>query len=173
MADRGVGGMAGFLSYSLHRVDKKGRVSVPAQYRALLLNGDKSFICFPSLLGPWLQGVTPKLMQAFMERQNALGAFSGMVEAYPTLVFSQAVEMIPDTDGRIVLPAELLAHARIEEDIAFVGQGLYFSMWSPALFEEEKVRLRERALAERASWVTPEMAAGHTHAVNMTSGGEA
>lgn len=165
--------MIGFLSCSLHRVDKKGRVSVPAQYRALLLAGDKSFICFPSLLGPWLQGVTPAQMQAFLERQNALGAFAGAVEAYPTLIFSQAMELIPDMDGRIVLSPELLAHAQIDEDIAFVGQGQYFSMWSPVLFEAEKTRLRERALADRANWITPEMAGGHTHAVNLAADGGA
>lgn len=165
--------MAGFLSYSLHRVDKKGRVSVPVHYRSLLHSQERSFICFPSLLGPWLQAATPKQMEAFIGRQNALGAFAGTLEAFPTLVFSQAVELMPDMDGRIVLPPEMLAHAQIDEDIAFVGQGLYFSMWSPVLFEEEKARLRERALAERANWVTPEMAAGHTPAANMAAGGEA
>lgn len=147
--------MNGFLSYSLHRVDKKGRVSVPSQYRAILLSQDKSFICFPSLLGPWLQAVTPKQMQAFMGRQNPLGAFGGEVEAYPTLICSQAAEMIPDTDGRIVLPPEFLSHARIEEDIAFVGQGNYFSLWAPELFEAEKNRLRERAMAARDQWAAP------------------
>ncbi|MSP43751.1 MAG: hypothetical protein EXR08_10385 [Alphaproteobacteria bacterium] len=147
--------MQGFLSYSLHRVDKKGRVSVPSNYRAYLMSREMtSFVCFPSLLGPWLQAVTPKQMQAFMGRQNPLGAFGGEVEAYPTLICSQAVEMIPDSDGRIVLPPELLAHAAIDEDIAFVGQGSYFSLWSPPLFEAEKIKLRERAMAERADWAT-------------------
>lgn len=161
--------MNGFLSYSLHRVDKKGRVSVPSQYRAILLSQEKSFICFPSLLGPWLQAVTPKQMQAFMGQQNPLGAFGGEVEAYPTLICSQAVEMIPDTDGRIVLAPEFLAHARIDEDIAFVGQGTYFSLWSPSVFEAEKIKLRERAMAERTDWVPPVPNAGHVVATNMRS----
>ncbi|MDO9460217.1 MAG: hypothetical protein Q7N95_08915 [Alphaproteobacteria bacterium] len=147
--------MNGFLSYSLHRVDKKGRVSVPSQYRAYLMSQEMtSFVCFPSLLGPWLQAATSKQMQAFMGKQNPLGAFGGEVEAYPTLICSQAAEMIPDSDGRIVLPPEFLAHARIDEDIAFVGQGSYFSLWSPVLFEAEKIKLRERAMAERSDWAT-------------------
>jgi len=157
--------MQGFLSYSLHRVDKKGRVSVPSNYRAYLMSREMtSFVCFPSLLGPWLQAVTPKQMQAFMGRQNPLGAFGGEVEAYSTLICSQAMEMIPDSDGRIVLPPELLAHAAIDEDIAFVGQGSYFSLWSPPLFEAEKVKLRERAMAERADWAPPGTPAGQADA---------
>lgn len=163
--------MQGFLSYSLHRVDKKGRVSVPAQYRAVLLSKQvNSFVCFPSMLGPWLQCVTPMQMQSFIARQDALGAFAGAVDAYPALVFSQAVELIPDTDGRIVLTPELLAHAVIDEDIAFVGQGHYFSIWSPTLFEEEKLRLRERAMAERSDWVAP-LPVGHVGATNLPADG--
>ncbi len=162
--------MNGFLSYSLHRVDKKGRVSVPSQYRAILLSQEKSFICFPSLLGPWLQAVTPSQMQVFMGQQNPLGAFGGAVEAYPTLICSMAAEMIPDTDGRIVLPPEFLAHANIDEDIAFVGQGAYFSLWSPPLFEAEKIKLRERAMAERANWTAP-IVSGHVAATNRVDGG--
>lgn len=159
--------MQGFLSYSLHRVDKKGRVSVPSNYRAYLMSREMtSFVCFPSLLGPWLQAVTPKQMQAFMGRQNPLGAFGGEVEAYPTLICSQAVEMIPDSDGRIVLPPELLAHAAIDEDIAFVGQGSYFSLWSPPLFEAEKIKLLERAMAERADWAAPAMHTDHADSMS-------
>ena len=128
-----------------------------------------SFVCFPSLLGPWLQAVTPKQMQAFMGRQNPLAAFGGEVEAYPTLICSQAAEMIPDTDGRIVLPPEFLAHAsRIDEDIAFVGQGSYFSLWSPPLFEAEKIKLRDRAMADRSEWAAPVLA-GHADATKMRS----
>lgn len=164
--------MQGFLSYSLHRVDKKGRVSVPAQYRAVLLSKQlTSFVCFPSQLGPWLQCVTPMQMQSFIGRQDMLGAFAGVVEAYPTLIFSQALELIPDTDGRIVLTPELLAHARIDEDIAFVGQGHYFSIWSPELFEAEKIRLRELALAERSDWVVPMPNSGHIGATNLHADG--
>ncbi|MCK9993212.1 MAG: MraZ protein [Alphaproteobacteria bacterium] len=161
--------MQGFLSYSLHRVDKKGRVSVPSSYRAYLMSKEmNSFVCFPSLLGPWLQAVTPKQMQAFMGRQNPLAAFGGEVEAYPTLICSQAAEMIPDTDGRIVLPPEFLAHASIDEDIAFVGQGSYFSLWSPPLFEAEKIKLRDRALAGRSEWAAA-VPAGHADATKMRS----
>ncbi len=164
--------MNGFLSYSLHRVDKKGRVSVPSQYRAYLMSKEMtSFVCFPSLLGPWLQAVTPKQMQAFMGQQNPLGAFGGEVEAYPTLICSQAAELIPDSDGRIVLPPEFLTHARIDEDIAFVGQGNYFSLWSPPLFEAEKVKLHERAMAARSDWAAPILNAGHVAATNMRSDG--
>lgn len=163
--------MNGFLSYALHRVDKKGRVSVPALYRDVLGGMKSEFICFPALLGPWLQAVTPQQMQAFMSQQDRLGAFGGEIAAYPTLIFSQAISLNFDTDGRTILPAEFLAHARIDEEIAFVGQGHYFSMWSPVLFEAEKSRLRDRAMSDRASWVTPVMVDSPSVATNITADG--
>lgn len=148
--------MSGFLSFSQHKVDKKGRVSVPISFR-LSLGADNrgSFICFPSLLGCWLQAVTPNQMQAFIGQQNEAAAFVGKINAYTSLLFAHAVEMAPDSDGRIVLPPELLAHAKISEDAAFVGQGQYFSIWAPDIFFVEQDRLRQEALAEIASWRAP------------------
>lgn len=148
--------MRGFLSVSQHKVDKKGRVSVPVSFRINLGAHEKgAFICFPSMLGHWLQAVTPQQMQNFIEQQDHLGAFAGDINAYATLLFSQAVELIPDSDGRIVLPADLLAHAKIDEDAVFAGQGHYFSIWAPNIFTAEQAMLRQRAIAERGSWLVP------------------
>lgn len=147
--------MRGFLSFSQHKVDKKGRVSVPVSFRVSLEAEGRSFICFPSMLGNWLQAVTPKQMQAFIEQQKEASAFVGKINAYTSLLFAQAVEMSPDSDGRIVLPPELLAHAKIAEDAAFVGQGQFFSIWAPEVFAAEQDRLRKEAAAEIAGWLAP------------------
>jgi len=148
--------MRGFLSVSQHKVDKKGRVSVPVSFRISLGGEAKgAFICFPSMLGPWLQAVTPQQMQGFIQQQDELGAFAGDINAYATLLFAHANEMIPDSDGRIVLPPELLAHAKIEEDIVFVGQGHFFSIWAPNIFSAEQIKLRQRALDDRTNWLVP------------------
>jgi len=148
--------MRGFLSVSHHKIDKKGRVSVPVSFRInLLAEEQRSFICFPSLLGNWLQAVTPAQMQAFIEQQDKLGAFAGEPNAYASVLFAQAVELIPDSDGRIVLSPELLAHARIGEDVVFAGQGHFFNIWAPDIFAAQQADLRARALAGRADWLSP------------------
>ncbi len=148
--------MRGFLSVSQHKVDKKGRVSVPMPIRIALGGQEKgAFVCFPSLLGHWLQAVTPQQMQSFIGQQDELGAFAGNINAYATLLFAQAIELVPDSDGRIILPPDLLAHAKIDEDIMFVGQGHYFSIWAPQIFSAEQAKLRQRALDERINWLVP------------------
>ena len=71
--------MAGFLSCTVNKIDRKDRLSVPAHIRIALglMRPDASvssnpFICFPSLAGPWLQAVTPQQMQQFMGMQDPL-----------------------------------------------------------------------------------------------------
>ncbi|HEX6103749.1 MAG TPA: division/cell wall cluster transcriptional repressor MraZ, partial [Alphaproteobacteria bacterium] len=52
-------------------------------------------------------------------------------------------------EGRIVLPETIIAHARIADAVAFVGQGKTFAIWDPAGAEEFLSKAGQRALAER------------------------
>lgn len=104
-----------------------------------------SFICFPSLAGPWLQAVTPQQMQQFMALQDPLAPFAGEIDALGIAFHAQAVELAPDSDGRITLPAHLRSYANIDTEVMFVGQGTSFSMWNPDTFAEHSAELRDQA----------------------------
>lgn len=120
-----------FLSRSVHKVDKKGRVSVPAGFRAAL--GDK--------LGEGLALYIPV-------------ADLGCIEAAPYAKIDERVAQIErlnpdefeaiaianaflgnmtpagfDGEGRIVLPPELIDYADISEKVTFVGMGRVFHIW--------------------------------------------
>lgn len=144
--------MAGFLSCTVNKIDRKDRLSVPAHIRVALglMRPDASvstnpFICFPSLAGPWLQAVTPQQMQQFMGMQDPLAPFAGEIDALGIAFYAQAAELTPDTDGRITLPAHLRAYANIDTEVMFVGQGSSFSMWNPDTFAEYSAQLRDQA----------------------------
>lgn len=147
--------MAGFLSCTVNKIDRKDRLSVPVQFRIALglMRSDggaggttaNSFICFPSLAGPWLQAVTPQQMQQFMALQDPLAPFAGEMDALGIAFYAQAAELAPDGDGRITLPAHLRSYANIDTDVMFVGQGTSFSIWNPDTFAEHSAKLRDQA----------------------------
>jgi len=139
-----------FLSTYTNKVDKKGRVSVPARYRAIL--SGESFngvILFPSFVGPAIEACG----MAFMERLQAdLGEFDPFSEAHDDLalaIMSDSHELSWDSEGRILLPPVLLGHAGISDAATFVGAGERFQIWQPAAAEARKRETRARAQQHR------------------------
>ena len=49
-----------------------------------------------------------------------------------------AQKCVPDANGRIVLDERLLAHAKINKNIVFVGGGSQIRVWSEELWDERE-----------------------------------
>lgn len=141
-----VGGRSGmFLSTYVNKVDRKGRVSVPATFRTAL--GAQRFpgiVIFPSYKYPALEANGLDWMEELVRRLDALDKFSEQHENLEML-FASAKELPFDPEGRIALPADLAEYAAITETVTFVGVGRNFQLWEPARFAEHAANLRERA----------------------------
>src|SRR5271157_3908646 len=135
-----------FLSTYVNKVDRKGRVSVPATFRAKLMNQRfPGIVVFPSYKYPALDGSGIDRMEELTARLDRLEEFSDEQENLALLLFGAAQQLPFDTEGRIVLPENLAEHAQITDSAAFVGLGKSFQIWEPARFEEHQAALRERA----------------------------
>jgi len=134
-----------FRGEGLHKVDAKGRVSIPALFRRVLEAGDPD----------WTEGLTPnmvivygdhrrkylecytmeaidevdrkiaKLPRGSVERRRAQHLFHG--ESLPTSV---------DETGRLVLPAKLRQKIGLEGEAYFIATGDTFQIWNPETYEE-------------------------------------
>jgi MraZ protein len=134
-----------FLSTFVNKVDRKGRVSVPATFRAAV--ADQSFsgiVVFPSFKYHALDASGIKRMEEMSERLNTLDEFSDEHDDLGML-FAGSQALPFDTEGRIVLPENLAEHAHITESAAFVGLGKKFQIWEPNRFADHQATLRERA----------------------------
>lgn len=137
--------MALFLSTHINRVDKKGRVSVPAQWRAEL--ADQSFqgiVLFRSNVHACLEGFAWSYMQELSKRLDEFDLFSAEQDDLATAVFADSVQLPFDGDGRVILPEALVQYAAIEEQAAFVGMGTKFQLWSPKALEKRRDEARSR-----------------------------
>lgn len=138
--------MALFLSTFENKIDKKGRVSVPAAFRgALTADNVQGFVAFRSYKHPAIECCTYERMQRLSESVDALDAFSDAQDEFASTIFADAQLISFDGDGRIVLPKDLLDFAHIEDSIAFVGRGSTFQIWHPAAFRERQQQARYNA----------------------------
>jgi transcriptional regulator MraZ len=134
-----------FFSTFVNKVDRKGRVSVPATFRAAVADqGFPGIVVFPSFKYDALDASGIKRMEEMSSRMNTLEEFSEEHENLGIL-FASSQTLPFDTEGRILLPENLAAHARISDSAAFVGLGKSFQIWEPGRFAEHQAMLRERA----------------------------
>ena len=141
-----------FLSTYENKLDKKGRVSVPATFRSYLSNlGYNGVTCYPSFnnqsIEAWPQDRIEKISNAI----DALNPFEEKKDYFATSILSESINLQFDSEGRIFLTPKLLKHAKIKNSMIFVGQGKTFQIWEPASFEKFKVNARKKANLNRAS----------------------
>lgn len=135
-----------FISTYVNKVDRKGRVSVPATFRSTLANNrhPSLLIAFPSVRLPTIECTGSDRMEEMQERIETLEQFSEEYENL-SLLFADAHPLSIDGEGRVILPERLKEHAEITADVAFVGLGATFQIWDPRRYDEHSAAVRERA----------------------------
>lgn len=139
-----------FLSTFVNKVDKKGRVSVPATFRATL--SQQSFagiVAYRSFTAPCIEGCGMDYMQRLSDSTQDFAAFSPEQEDLTALIFADARQLAWDPEGRIVLPEDVMAHAGITDAAAFVGKGQTFQIWQPETYRAVEAEIRARAAKTR------------------------
>jgi MraZ protein len=136
-----------FLSTHINKVDRKGRVSVPAAFRlALAEQSFSGIVVFPAIQSKALEGSGMDRLEELSARVDALPEFSEERDAL-SAIFADSQALSFDSEGRIMLPPELCEHAGIvlEGSAAFVGLGRTFQIWEPNRFETHQVERRAKA----------------------------
>ena len=141
-----------FLSTFENRIDKKGRVSVPASFRSYLSNlGYNGIFCYPSFNNPSIEAWTQDRIEKISDTIDDLNPFEEKRDFFATSILSESINLQFDSEGRISLTPKLLKHAKIKNSMVFVGQGKTFQIWEPTIFEKFKVTARKKANLNRAS----------------------
>lgn len=141
-----------FLGTYENRIDEKGRVSVPARYRSILLEGGaKGMIAFPSYRSASIECCSYHFMENLQKRTENIDFFSEEQEDWSLALFSAASELTIDGEGRIVLPSEFSSHASLQDKAIFVGRGSLFQIWAPGRIAPLRKQARERLSQKGAS----------------------
>ena len=70
--------------------------------------------------------------------QSTLNPFEEKRDYFATSVLSESESLQFDTEGRVLISEKLLGHAKIKNNILFVGLGKTFQIWEPKNFEKFK-----------------------------------
>ena len=144
-----------FVSTFTNKIDAKGRVSIPASFRAVLeRDGYRSatgagVYCYPSLDAEALDCGGERLAQKIDGLLASLPDYSDERDELSVALYGDVQVLSVDGDGRIVLPQELRSHAGITTEVTFVGLGDKFQMWQPAQFEARRRAARAKVEEHR------------------------
>jgi len=154
--------MTQFLGTYQNKLDSKGRVSVPAPFRAglrTLSNGVDATVGVPVILRqshqyPCIEAWSQKAFESLAQPLSDYDQFSQEHDDFAMALYADAFSIETDKDGRIVLPDELARHARLEDLVTFVGMGRSFQIWEPQAAERRRMEARERARDQRLTLKT-------------------
>jgi MraZ protein len=140
--------MEDFVSTFTNRLDAKGRVSIPASFRAVLaVDGFDGLYCCPTLDRNAVDAGGNRFRQTIGASLQNFEPFSEDHEYLSTTLIGESEILKIDQDGRVILSDAIKIHAGIADRITFVGQGYKFQIWEPDRFtayrEEAKNRLRD------------------------------
>ena len=142
--------MALFLSTYVNKVDKKGRVSVPAQFRNEIARQDfQGIIVFRSPKQPALECFTREQMELLSRRINEFDLFSDTQDDLASTILGDSLQLSFDVDGRIVLPKEFADYAGVGEHAAFCGKGSTFQIWKPETLKKVQDDARKRIVSAK------------------------
>ena len=142
-----------FLSSYENKIDKKGRVSVPATFRSHLNSmGYNGFISYPSFNHLALEGCSQDRIEKLSNTIDSLNPFEEKRDFFATSILSESENLQFDTEGRVSIPNKLLHHANINNNVLFVGLGKTFQIWEPNNFEKFKIVARKKAYQNRSNF---------------------
>ncbi|KAB7738933.1 hypothetical protein F2P47_14915 [Parvibaculum sedimenti] len=140
--------MESFRGRFTNKIDAKGRVSLPAKFRSVATSqGMSGVVCFPSFQGSFIEGSGPRFADSVLQMLDRLDPFSPERNMLASVLIGDSAELMFDSDGRILLPEELRAHAGIADEATFVGLGEKFQIWEPKAYEAFRAEALEKARA--------------------------
>jgi MraZ protein len=125
-----------FLGEYEHTVDSKGRVAVPARFRAQMDRG----AVISKGMGVCLSVYT---MERWEEKSNELvsAKSSDELRDFERRIYPSASEIDLDGQGRMVIPAKLRAYAKLGTEVTIAGVRDHFEIWDRATWQAYQERL--------------------------------
>ncbi len=141
-----------FISTFENKLDKKGRVSVPAIFRSHLTNlGYNGVVCYPSFTNLSIEFCAQSRIEKIIETIDNLNPFEENRDIFSTSILANSHQLNFDTEGRVTLTEKLIEHTGVKEKVLFVGQGKTFQMWEPSQFKKFSDEARKKAKSQRSN----------------------
>lgn len=140
-----------FLSRATNTLDSKGRISVPADFRAVVGDGHfDGIIVWPSFDGAYLEGGGLSLMKDYLALLENMDPYDDVRIAFERAIFAESRRLSFDANGRVSMPKDLAAHAALDGQATFVGLGRRFEIWNPEHYQSQSAAAQQKARESRS-----------------------
>ena len=137
-----------FVGRAEVKLDAKGRVSVPADFRRALGEGTPLYAC-ASLTDPVIECGDAGLIDLMLGVVASLDVYDEDRWAMEEAVTEDTQRLSFDDNGRVIVPAILRDHAGLSGQVGFAGRGQRFVMAQPAWLAERRSAGRAAAARHR------------------------
>ena len=125
---------------------------MPASFRSYLSNlGYNGVICYPSFNNSSIEACSQDRIEKISSVIDSLNPFEEKRDFFATSILSESINLQFDTEGRVSFTEKLLKHAKINNNILFVGLGKTFQIWEPKIFEKFRIVARKKAFQNRSN----------------------
>jgi MraZ protein len=133
-----------FTSSSVHKVDNKGRVSVPAGFRRVLDQAEEPGLGLISNFRNkgYIEGYTLDELSSIHADIEEMPRYSPQREMLEEEFIAKALPLSLDENGRILLPKDIREENGITDTAIFIGSGRHFQIRSPENRTAHQARLR-------------------------------
>ncbi|MER9672586.1 division/cell wall cluster transcriptional repressor MraZ [Mesorhizobium sp. M0208] len=139
-----------FLSNAVNRIDAKGRVSVPAHFRAVVQKrGYSELYALRCLDRPAMDVGGLDLLDRYEQRIAQEDPFLQTADDMSFFCHGDGTFLKLDRDGRITMTDFIREHTGISAEVAFVGRGNFFQIWEPGRLSAYGTETRARLLRLR------------------------
>lgn len=134
-----------FLGEFTHSIDDKGRLTIPAKFRGELAAGLVVTRGFDQNLVVYTLAGWQELAARIAERPLA----GAEMRAFRRRVFSGAIDLEPDRQGRILIPDYLRSFAGITNEVVVAGMFDYVELWSSEAWATVRESVENSSDADR------------------------
>ena len=131
--------MTGFYGQYVTTLDSKGRCILPAKLRAVTDESSNSLLDGEIVLTKGLEGCLAIYPQSEWEgiqsKLSTLSFTDKPFRSFSRRFYSSANPVVPDKNGRILIPAPLLAGANLDKELIVIGVNRWIEIWDPQLFK--------------------------------------
>ena len=162
-----------FVSHYTLRLDAKGRVSIPAPFRAVLArDGFEGLYCYPTLDRPALDAGGNALLAEIEALIARFPPYSEEREQFSAALYGTSEMLKIDGEGRVILTEPLKSHAGITDAVAFVGLGHKFQIWEPGRFRAQLAEATEKVRALQEATGLPGSGGRSARSTGMMAGSD-
>jgi MraZ protein len=138
-----------FLGEFVHILDSKGRLTIPAKFRAGLDTGlvmtrgiDRCLAVFP--MAEW---------EHLAQQVSGLPMTDRRARAFKRLLFANASDVLPDKQGRVLIPPRLREYANLDGEVVVAGLDTHIEVWNTEAWDKEREQV-EGAEVDIDAWAT-------------------